>query len=648
MPLPPTNRHPIDAESAEPVQAVSTDGASAESALTTGKLVSGVPETVSEPAIAIQGLGKMYRLYSNPSDKVLDVFGLNKLLFWRKYYFQEFWALRDFNLTVRRGERLGLIGRNGAGKSTLLKIIASTVVPTEGNVNVGGKIQALMELGTAFHPEFTGRENIRASLAYQGLSGADIDDREEDIIDFAELNDFIDQPIKTYSAGMQARLAFSTATAIQPDILIVDEVLGAGDAYFSGKCVERMQKLTENNDTTVLFVSHDLGSVQALCDRAIWIDRGKVVSDGKPLDVIRQYSTMVREEDEIRLRAKDLKISKQQAAALDAHQDIYQNVLFRIITDSEQQPKQQHKIRQLSLTCADETIGHIQLGSPMDNANHQQHHILDQPKLMNWGKPGQDETGYYRPYGNFRGRYIHAPYEFAMPKSFLAAAEVLTLSVDADINDESIAVDLFSPASNSYQRLGLLPNGQATATFQINPKLLSAGEAVDHADGLKLTAIDEYGSKEALLENVRITNHKGEESKTLYSLEPFEISLNYRTKVPLDAATFVFCVYLPSGQCATQWIVKGSDINGEPLDEQGQVVFKSAQCLLGKGSYVASAAIFKYFNSDGHEPESYHLLDRCIHFQVCDRDPTDLVNYGICRQPIEVAVRSANGQENRH
>ncbi|MGC1310349.1 MAG: ABC transporter ATP-binding protein [Phormidesmis sp.] len=606
---------------------------------------------MNESAVSIRALGKLYRLYRNPSDKILDVFGLGKLLFWRQHYYREFWALRGMNLEVKRGERLGLIGRNGAGKSTLLKIIARTVTATEGDVIVRGNIQALMELGTAFHPEFTGRENIRASLAYQGLSKQLIDEKEEEIIDFAELDDFIDQPIKTYSAGMQARLAFSTATAVKPDILIVDEVLGAGDAYFAGKCVERMQKLTENRDTTVLFVSHDLGSVQALCDRAIWIDRGTIVHDGHPLEVIKQYSAKVRQEDEIRLRAKDLKISKKQAATLDAHQDIYQTLLFRLVSETGAPPVKQHKIRQISLTCGAEILGQIELGAPMDNAASQHHYILDDPGLMDWGKPSRDAKGYYRPYGDFQARYGHAPYEFSIPKSYLAAADDLRLSIVADVAEEAIAVDLFSPAKNAYDRLGYLkPTGQGQASiepslyaFEIDPALIV--ETAENSDALQLSEVDTYGSKEAMIEKVQLLNAAGEEVKTLYSLEPFTVALDYSSKVPLNEATFVFCVYLPSGQCASQWLapVQAVDpVNVECWNAKGRVMFKAEQCLLGKGSYVASAAIFKYFNTDGYEPEAYHLLDRCIHFQVCDRNPTDRIDYGICRQPVAVEIRGKN------
>lgn len=255
---------------------------------------------MSDVVIHLRKLGKMYRLYHRPVDKILDALGINRLLFWRQNYYRPFWALRDLNLEIRRGERIGLIGRNGAGKSTLLRIISEAVTPTEGERSVHGRVQALMTLGTGFHPEFTGLQNIGASLAYYGLSERQIHDSTDEIIDFAELKDFIDQPVKTYSAGMYARLAFAVATSIEPDILIIDEILGAGDAYFYGKCVARMKKLTSNG-ATVLFVSHDLPSVLSLCDRAIWLKRGQIIEDGEPLKVVQNYYAEVQREENVRL-----------------------------------------------------------------------------------------------------------------------------------------------------------------------------------------------------------------------------------------------------------------------------------------------------------------------------------------------------------
>ncbi len=262
-----------------------------------------------DAAIECRQLGKGYRLYRRAGDRVLDALGLGWMRLSRRPAYEQFWALRGMDLTVPVGQRLGIIGRNGAGKSTLLKLIAGALPPTEGTVAVGGQVQALMELGTGFHPEFTGRRNVDAALGYQGITGKRLAGMREQIIAFTELDDFIDQPIKTYSAGMSARLSFAVATAVKPEVLIVDEILGAGDAYFAGKCVQRMRELTDHG-ATVLFVSHDLGSVQGLCDRIIWIDHGKLVDDGEPLAVIKRYMKQVRADEQARAAARDADLQR--------------------------------------------------------------------------------------------------------------------------------------------------------------------------------------------------------------------------------------------------------------------------------------------------------------------------------------------------
>jgi ABC-type polysaccharide/polyol phosphate transport system ATPase subunit len=218
--------------------------------------------------------------------------------------YDEFWALRGISLELERGDSLGLIGQNGAGKSTLLNIVCGRLQPSSGSVTVRGNVQALMELGTGFHPEFSGRDNILSSLAYQGVIGPEARRRLDEIIDFSELADFIDQPVKTYSTGMYARLAFSTATTIAPDVLIIDEVLGAGDAYFAAKCAERMRRLAKETGATVLFVSHDIQAVQRLCERAIWIDHGEIRMAGTAFDVSKAYYADVTAREEARLRAQ--------------------------------------------------------------------------------------------------------------------------------------------------------------------------------------------------------------------------------------------------------------------------------------------------------------------------------------------------------
>jgi lipopolysaccharide transport system ATP-binding protein len=239
-------------------------------------------------AIVVRDLHKTYRLYASLGEQVLDVLGLSRLRFWRPPACSEFPALNGVSITIKRGERLGIIGRNGAGKTTLLKLITGNFAPSRGEIVVRGRVQALMNVGLGFHPEFTGYENVRSSLAYSGLSRSALGAALDEVIAFAELGEFLHQPLKTYSMGMQARLMFATATAITPEILIIDEVLGAGDAYFSAKSSHRMDKLAASG-CTLLLVSHSMQQVLQFCRQAIWLERGEIVMEDAALPVVKAY-----------------------------------------------------------------------------------------------------------------------------------------------------------------------------------------------------------------------------------------------------------------------------------------------------------------------------------------------------------------------
>jgi lipopolysaccharide transport system ATP-binding protein len=396
-------------------------------------------------AITLTGLGKNYSLYNRPTDRVLDAFGLLRLFPWRKKDLRLFWALRGVSLRVQKGERLGLIGRNGAGKSTLLKLISGIVQPTEGQIIVNGSIQALMEMGTAFHPEFTGRENIHASLAYQGYSAHETAGHEEDIEDFVELGPFMDQPVKTYSAGMYARLAFAVSTAIRPDILIVDEILGAGDAYFARKCADRMKRLTQDSGATLLFVSHDISSVQQMCDRAIWIDRGQIIMDGAPLDVGKAYYAETLRLEEERLTRHNQRGSG--GSLLEARPDV---MIFRFAWSSDSSQQKNHPIRRLSLSSA--SSGRelsVLVGAPMDNDPSQPASIITGAGTQ-WGEAAPEHSGYMRPI-TASGR--QAAFQFV--DVGLEELDDLRLTVEhAASGDKMPTVEIYD--GQSYRHLGCL------------------------------------------------------------------------------------------------------------------------------------------------------------------------------------------------
>lgn len=239
-------------------------------------------------AIRLRNVSKIYKLHGSQRDQLVDILGLHRLGIKPRVPCKEFIALDNVNLEVPRGHRIGIVGRNGAGKTTLLKLLCGNFAPTSGTVEVNGEVQALMNVGLGFHPEYTGRENVEASLQYNGLNRNEYQQAMDGIIEFCELGDFLDQPFKTYSLGMQARLMFASATAIRPDILIVDEVLGAGDAYFVAKSKRRVEKLV-NSGCTMLLVSHSMQQVLELCNEVIWIDQGKIQMKGDAFTVVKAY-----------------------------------------------------------------------------------------------------------------------------------------------------------------------------------------------------------------------------------------------------------------------------------------------------------------------------------------------------------------------
>jgi ABC-type polysaccharide/polyol phosphate transport system ATPase subunit len=257
---------------------------------------------VADVAVRLSGVSKAYRLYQQPLYRFLDLLGLCPA---GPGYYTTHHALSGINLEISRGEKVAVIGRNGAGKSTMLKIITGLVQPTEGHVRVGGQISNLLQIGSGFHPDFTGRQNVFANLAHQGIVGRAASDMFDRIVDFSEIHEYIDQPMKTYSTGMCSRLMFSSAVTMNPDILIVDEILGVGDAYFAHKSFERMRELSSNEGTTLLLVTHDVSSALNLCDRFLWIDKGRVMFDGDGRAAISLYDSSIKAQEEQALRQRN-------------------------------------------------------------------------------------------------------------------------------------------------------------------------------------------------------------------------------------------------------------------------------------------------------------------------------------------------------
>jgi lipopolysaccharide transport system ATP-binding protein len=266
--------------------------------------------------ISIDRASKCYRVYAHPQDRLKELLSLG-----RRRYYRELWALHNVSLDVARGECVGIVGRNGSGKSTLLQIITQTLRPSAGTVTVRGRVAALLELGSGFNPEFSGRENVFLNATILGLSQAQIEARFDDIASFADIGDCLDRPIKTYSSGMVLRLAFAVQVQVEPDVLIIDEALAVGDEAFQRKCIARLQTFLDQGGT-VLFVSHDAHAVIELCDRAILMDRGEMLFSGAPKVVVEGYHRLLyappSSQDAIREQVRRLATHSHDAAPIAA------------------------------------------------------------------------------------------------------------------------------------------------------------------------------------------------------------------------------------------------------------------------------------------------------------------------------------------
>ncbi|MFW0758503.1 ABC transporter ATP-binding protein [Pseudomonas sp. H11T01] len=253
----------------------------------------------SDIAIRVKNLSKCFQIYEKPSDRLLQMLARGF-----KQFYREFWALKDISFEVKKGETVGIVGRNGSGKSTLLQLICGTLNPSSGDVEVKGRIAALLELGSGFNPEFTGRENVYMNAAVLGLKKHEVDARYAEIESFADIGQFIDQPVKTYSSGMTVRLAFAVAINADPEILIIDEALSVGDELFQRKCFSRIEAIKKNG-TTILFVSHSGAAVVGLCDRAILIDSGEALASGPPKKIIGKYQRLLYAPSDKRASIRD-------------------------------------------------------------------------------------------------------------------------------------------------------------------------------------------------------------------------------------------------------------------------------------------------------------------------------------------------------
>lgn len=614
-------------------------------------------------AVEAHALGKMYRLFDKQSDRIRDLFGIEKLRFWNhEPKYREFWALRNVDLVVPKGERIGIIGRNGAGKSTLLKLIVGNLKPTEGSVKINGNIQALLQIGTGFHPEFTGIENIRTALAYAGMDHRKVERSIDEIVEFSELEDYINQPVKYYSAGMYSRLAFAVSTSLEPDILIIDEVLGAGDAAFTSKCAERMKHLTQETGATVLFVSHSMDSVLEICNSAILLERGEITHQGTALEVSKIYNRKIRDEEELRARAKEYRVSRKTMLSIAQADEATQVLVFRFVCDQDH-PSFSHLIYCCELLSEDQSLSTLHMGAPMDNDPAQITHVIVEKGTMDWGNAKKDRGNFCRAYCDQNGTNCHAPFQMALPLHL--AVRPLTIRVSARPDSrERIYLEYFN--GRGYHRLGEIQNGWTSFDFQLEGNTAAESEENVQAqpvsqNGIELPRTDTqtkatpaqvfakqadpetgdgpssvrpveeeasnleglkktnslYGSLKMVIDNLDILDGRGKSSRVFTTGDTLCFQIKVRAVQPVLSFVAVVCVMTREGKVVTQVFCPSESIGIKAPNGQITIGACLSPLRLGAGEYMASIGIFDQCDMSRFEEESaYCVADRALFFKV--------------------------------
>lgn len=582
--------------------------------------------TMSDVAISVSGLSKSFKRFNHPGWRALNALGIGV----PSSCYDSFTALKDINFEIRRGEKVALIGRNGAGKSTLLRLITGQMRPDQGDVFVVGQVQALMEMGTGFHPDFTGIQNIRSALAYQGIPLGKVGAYIEEIADFTELDDFLNRPVKEYSSGMYARLAFAVATSITPDILVIDEVLGAGDAYFMGKCIQRMKLLT-GQGATILFVSHDMGSVQQLCDRGIWVEQGRVRQDGELLTVSKAYLASIREEEERRVKARSMSLTKKQVSQL--LDPVGVTTLIRLIGADGNAPKEPVAVAAVRYGDEAGEFGEMLAGATFGGEGGGP--IID-AEFMNW-KAGQQHSGkdcwLFSDYG---GRYLHAPIQIVWPR-----IRHVDPWIEIDFMNSSegtVNLDQFDPDSQTYRHCGFLEASTKGIWQTLRIRLLPSLESEHQIDAMpkdlpELTPNDRYGSGEIRLTGFSFFDNDGTQRHTLVTGEPAFAILSFEAPRTVPEVAPVIAVYRPDGTCAMQLIASRDGQIFSDVKGTGGLRVDINPLHLGPGDYLVSIALFKEMNlASSIEPDAYDLHDRCYALKVLP--PSGIqVEIGTVNQP---------------
>jgi len=568
---------------------------------------------VTDVAIRATNLAKIYRLYSKPAYRFLDMFGLLRE---RPGAFTEHAALVGVDLEIRRGEKVAIIGRNGAGKSTFLKLVTNVIQPTSGTLEVKGDVHALLQIGTGFHPDFTGRQNVFAYLAQLGVTGADAERRCADAIAFAELEEYIDQPVKTYSTGMGMRLMFSTSTAITPDLLVLDEVLGVGDAYFAQKSYDRMRELCDRNGATLLLVTHDIYSAVRMCNRVIWFDRGTVAMDGDATAVVKAYEESIRAQEERRLRLKKQAqlgaAGVRQAATKDpAH------VLIEVrARDGRPQPSPVY-FGGISLVVGGRAVAQLPLGQTAFDDPAGSHLVREDGC---WGEFTEWQGRAARPMLNHGSPFHKVVGVLSVPRSALTADA--TLAIDY-WSDERCQLQLRGYAGDHALDLGELTTVPREWHTHTAPYAADGG-SLAHGASLVQASAGIQGAGDIIITEFALLNATGAEVHTVRHGEPVTFRTGFKVlKKGLREHAQVFIVVSRNNAERVCKFMTNQLAFVETEAPDGVIEMRLPKMTLGAGSYSVAVeiaaegyiekGITKFFSVD---PEVYHCITHALDFTV--------------------------------
>jgi len=556
--------------------------------------------------IGVEDISKAYNLYARPADM------LKELVLGGTHH-DVFWALRNVSFQVAHGDRIGIVGPNGAGKSTLLQIIAGNLRPTSGRLQVNGSISALLSLVPAWNVNHTGLENVRFNLLLRGCTSRRIPLLTEEIVDFAELGSFINQPVKTYSAGMSARLSFAIATAISPEILIVDEVLGAGDGYFAGKAARRMTEMCDRGKA-LLFVSHSTGAVQQMCSRVIWLQNGVIRMDGEAQYVLRQYELDYRRaEDETtrtghRQRAEMVPSTATSDEWLDDRR-----VRFRIVRGDRRRFAATHYVQEIRVR----TGGGVERCVPLDD--HARDHAAS-PALdldsSEWGRLHERDGHLARTLTRAHGRRPGGHFSIALDESADSVPFEVQLSATTDGAEETLALDVLNPETATWDAaecVQSIDHDGITFTRFTGWIRFPSGE---HADVVR-TRIEEQTQSPVTIAEVAVLAH-GHEVSSVLEHETFEVAVRVQFHRLVPIADVGLKITRSDGVYVF-W--QSSGLVGSNLEAATGVRtfrFQFASHVFGAGRYSASVIVANGWNHPDNYPYSqvYARALDVAHFEV--------------------------------